>query len=160
MKRLFLIIPISLCIALPACKKVSGPADGNSIQPNNKLDSTIYMNATINGRKWQSDSVFSYSVKSSGNDSGIVNLEITGTQKVNDTANTIIFYISNYTGPNKYIINPPVNTATYYVGNNRHYASVGQVQITSDTAYALKGTFYFTADTITVTNGTFDVALP
>ncbi len=160
MKRLFFIFPIMLCAALPACKKTSGPADGNSVQKNNKLDSTVSMNAVINGRNWQTDSVFGYYVKYSGNDSGLVSLQITGTQLLNDTASTIIFYINRYNGPNTYIINPPVNTATYYIGSKRNYADSGVVIITSDTAYALKGTFSFKVDTALRANGTFNVALP
>jgi hypothetical protein len=161
MKRIFLIIPISICLALPACKKVSGPADGNSVQPNNNLDSTISINATINGRTWQSDSAFGYYVKYSGNDSGVVGLQITATQTLNDTLSSISFYISNYTGPSIYTIDPPINTATYYnIGNNRNFARSGQINITSDTAYSLRGTFYFTADTFTISSGKFNVALP
>lgn len=161
MKRLFFIIPIMLCAMLPACNKAKGPADGNSIQPNNKLDSTISMNATINGRNWQTDSVFGYYVKNSGNDSALITLEITATQKLNDTSSTIVFYIYNYTGPKTYTINPPANTATYYIGASRNFADSGVIIITSDTAYALKGTFNFKVDTAyRITNGAFNVALP
>ena len=160
MKRLFFIIPLALCFAIPACKKAAGPADGNSVQPNNNLDSTIAMNAVINGRNWAADSAFGYYVKFSGNDSGVVNLEITGTQMLNDTPTTITFNITNYTGPATYTINPPTNTATYYVGNFRNYALSGVLIIASDTAYSLRGTYHFIANTDTITGGTFNVALP
>ena len=161
MKRLFLIIPACIYLISPACKKASGPADGNSVQKNNNLDSTLSINAQINGNNWQTDSVFAYYVQYSGNDSGVVSLQIIATRKVNDSATSMIFYINNYTGPNTYTINPPINTATYYsYGNLRNYADSGQIVITSDTAYALKGTFTFTADTFRITNGTFNAALP
>ena len=160
MKRLFFIIPIFLYVALPACKKAAGPADGNSVQPNNNLDSTAAMNATINGKNWKADSAFGYYINYSGNDSGVINLEIIATQSNNDTLSTIIFNITNYTGPNTYPINPPVNTATYYLGNNRFYADSGVITVTADTAYAITGTFHFTVDTFRITNGTFNVALP
>jgi len=65
MKRLFLIlIPLSLCLGMPACKKAKGPANGNSVQPNNNLDSTVFMAATINGRDWLSDSAYGYFIRS------------------------------------------------------------------------------------------------
>ena len=142
-----------------ACKKTKGPANGKSVQPNNNLDSTVSMSALINGINWQTDSAFGYNVKHSGNDSGMVNLMITATNK-NKGVSTITINITNYNGPNTYAVNPPLNTATYYIGNYRHYASHGQIIIGSDTAYALKGTFTFIADTITVANGVFNVALP
>jgi len=161
MKRLLLIIPLFVCMAMPACKKASGPADGNSVQQNNNLDSTLSMNALINGGNWQTDSVFAYYVQYSGNDSGEMGLQITASRTIHDSATSFIFYITNYTGPNTYPINPPINTATYYsYGNIRNYADSGQIVITSDTAYALKGTFYFVAHTYTITGGTFNAALP
>ena len=118
------------------------------------------MNATINGKNWKADSAFGYYINYSGNDSGVINLEIIATQSNNDTLSTIIFNITNYTGPNTYPINPPVNTATYYLGNNRFYADSGVITVTADTAYAITGTFHFTVDTFRITNGTFNVALP
>jgi len=161
MKRLFFIIPILLYIAFTACTKASGPADGNSVQPNNNLDSTVSITATINGSNWHTDSAFGYYVKYSGNDSGEVDLKIIATQRLNDTVSTINFYITNYTGPNTYVINPPINTATYYnFGSNRNFANTGQIDITSETAYAIIGTFHFIAGTDTIKNGTFNVALP
>ncbi len=151
---------MSLFFGMPACKKAKGPANGNSVQPNNNLDSTVGMTATINGRDWKSDSAYGYFVLKSGNDSSNVNLMITATQKLNDTARTITFNINNYTGPNSYTINPPFNTATYYVGNFRHFSDSGIVIVASDTAYGLRGTFYFKADTFTIAAGRFDVAIP
>ncbi len=167
MKRLFVSIIILLCIAFAACKKASGPADGNSVQPNNNLDSTVSVSAVINGAQWQTDSAFGDIVKPSGNDSTLVGLMITATRIINDSgsavansSSTIVFNITNYTGPNTYTINPPINTATYYVGTNRHFASSGKFIVTADTAYSLKGTFSFVAGTDTVTNGVFNVAMP
>lgn len=161
MKRLFLIIPVSLWIALPACKKVRGPADGKSVQQNNNRDSTIAMNAMINGRSWQTDTVFAYYINYSGNDSGVISLQINGTQNSRDSVSSVTLYITNYTGPNTYTINPPLITATYYSnGNLRNFADSGQIVISSDTAYALKGTFSFTADTFRITGGVFNAALP
>jgi len=160
MKRLFVVGIVLLFVAAGACKKAKGPANGKSVQPNNNLDSNVLMTAVINAVKWRSDSAFGYLVKTSGNDSGRANLMITATQKSTNNPTTITLIINNFTGPNTYSINPPVNTATYYIGNNRHYAILGKVIITSDTAYALKGTFNFVADTISVTNGVFNVARP
>ena len=161
MKRFFLIIPAALCIALPACKKVSGPADGNSVQQNNNLDSTVTMTAQVNGTAWKTESVFAYLINYSGNDSGVVGLQVTGTQKIHDTASTFTFYITTYTGPDTYYINPPINTATFYSnGNVRNFADTGWLVVTSDTAYALKVVFYFVAGTYTITNGFFNEALP
>ena len=160
MKRLFLIIPISLCLAIPACKKASGPVNGKSVQPNNNLDSMVSMTATVNGQAWHSDTAYGYYVQYSGNDSNLRSLLITATQKINDTLTTITFNISNYMGPTAYTIDPPVNTATYYVGNFRNFGASGSVVITSDTAYALKGRFTFIAGTDTITSGVFNVALP
>ncbi len=160
MKRLFLIIPISLCLALPACKKASGPANLKSVQPNNNLDSTVIMTATINGQSWQADSAFGYYVQNSGNDTGTQNLLITATQTNTNPPTTITFNIYNYTGPNTYLINPPNNTAAYYVGNLRNFGRSGHITISSDTAYALKGTFTFIAGADTINSGVFNVALP
>jgi hypothetical protein len=160
MKRLF-IIPFALCVAVYACKKAPGPADGNSVQQNNNLDSTVAMTAMVNGSSWKSDSVFAYYINYSGNDSGVIGLQLTGTQKVHDTATTFTFYITTYTGPDTYYINPPINTATFYSnGNVRNFADTGWIVVASDTAYALKGTFYFATGTYTVSNGVFNAALP
>jgi len=120
----------------------------------------VSMNALINGRTWQTDSAFGSYVRHSGNDSGVTNLMITATRKKNDSISTIVFNITSYTGRNTYTINPPINTATYYFGNSRHYATSGQIIITNDTGVALIGSFHFVADSINVANGAFNVSLP
>jgi hypothetical protein len=160
MKRLIIAIPVILLCSFFACKKVKGPANGNSVQPNNHLDSTVAVSASINGAPWQTDSAFGYSIKYSGNDSGVSNLMITATNYRNHPATTMTFNITNYSGLNVYPVNPPFNTAAYYVGNIRYFATKGTITVTSDTAYALKGTFSFTADTLTISSGVFNVAIP
>ena len=160
MKRLLFIIPISFCLALPACKKAPGPANLKSVQPNNNLDSTVLMSATINGQTWKADSAYGYYVLNSGNDTATKNLMITGTQTSGSTPTTVTINIYNYTGPNTYTIDPPINTVTYYVGSLRNFGRSGQIVISSDTAYALKGSFSFLAGGDTVTTGVFNVALP
>ena len=160
MKRLAVIIPLILFISFAACKKSKGPANGNSVQPNNNLDSLVSMSATINGHLWQTDSAFGSYVQHSNNDSGITNLMITATRKKNDSISTIVFNITNFSGINTYTINPPIITATYYLGNMRHYATSGIIVVTNDSGSSLLGTFHFIADTISVTNGTFNVSLP
>jgi len=167
MKRLYIVIPILLLIAFGSCKKVSGPANGNSVQVNNNLDSTVFLTATVNGQVWKTDSAVGYLIKSSANDSLVNGLMINATKGTGDSAKTINFYITTYTGPGTYPINPPYNTATYYQGTTRYFATSGQVVLTLfqiatavDTGYALLGTFNFIADGDTVTNGSFNVALP
>jgi len=160
MRRLFIVIPVLLFCSFPACKKAPGPANGNSVQPNNNLDSTVSISATVNGAIWQTDSAFGQLVQYSGNDSGVANLLITATNKSNGNITTITFNLTNFTGPSTYKISPPVNMATYYIGNQRHLALQGVIVVTSDTGYALRGTFNFTADTISVANGVFNVATP
>ncbi|MFI5195929.1 MAG: hypothetical protein ACHQD8_02475 [Chitinophagales bacterium] len=160
MRRLFVVIAVMLLVSFAACKKVKGPANGNSVQPNNNLDSLVSMSAMINGHLWQTDSAFGSYVMLSGNDSGVVNLMITATRKKNDSVSTIVFHITNFTGINTYTINPPANTATYYLGNMRHYATSGAIIVTNDSGSSLIGTFHFAADTISVSNGTFNVSLP
>src|SRR4051794_18010848 len=107
MKRLVLAAVVLLFLIGNACKKAKGPANGKSVQPNNSLDTNVSISATINGIKWQTDSAFGYFVKTSGNDSGVVNLMITATKKLNNSPTTITMNIYNYTGPNTYMINPP-----------------------------------------------------
>ncbi len=159
MKRVITISAL-VFLAFAACKKAKGPANGNSVQPNNNLDSTVSVTALVNGVKWQADSAFGYFVKTSANDSGTVKLMIVATKKSKTNVTTFNLILNNYTGPNTYQINPPVNSATYYVGTARHWAILGKVVITSDTLYALKGTFNFVADSISVTSGVFNVASP
>ena len=165
MKKLGIVSVLLLIFAMSNCTKAAGPANGKSVQQNNHLDSTVSISADINGGKWQTDSVFGYNITSSGNDSTKVNLEIIATDK--GTSSSLIFYITNFTGANTYIINPPYNSITYYTGSIRHIATFGQIDVKvnrivvgKDTAYSLTGTFNFVADTFSVTNGVFDVARP
>ncbi len=165
MKKLGIFFVILSFFALSNCTKAAGPANGKSVQQNNHLDSTVSISADINDVKWHTDSVFGYNITSSGNDSTKVNLEIIATDKA--TSTSMIFYITNFSGANTYIINPPYNSITYYTGSVRHLATSGQIDmkvnlITSgkDTAYSITGTFSFIADTFNVTNGMFDVARP
>jgi hypothetical protein len=160
MKRLIIGIPLVLLCSFFACKKVKGPANGKSVQPNNHLDSTVAINASINGAPWQTDSAYGYNVKYSGNDSGVSNLMITATNYTTNPRSTITFNITKYAGLQVYTVSPPINAATYFIGNSRHFATKGTITFTSDTAYSLKGTFSFTADTFTVTGGVFNVAIP
>lgn len=116
--------------------------------------------ALINGENWQTDSAYCYKVGYSGNDTGKVNLLITASKRVSGNTSTIEFKLTNYYGPGSYAINPPLNTATYYIGNQRHFATSGEMIINTDTAYALIGIFYFTADSINVEQGIFNVTRP
>jgi hypothetical protein len=160
MKRYFIAVPILLFLAFLACKKAPGPANGKSVHQNNNLDSNVAMSALINGENWHTDSVYGYRVASSGADSS-VSLMITATQKnPNGPASTIVFNISHYQGVTTYPINPPNISATYYRGNERHFATSGQIIFTSDTAYALVGIFYFIADSFMVEQGAINVARP
>ncbi len=159
MKRLLFIL-VLLVIGVTSCKKNKGPKDVQSAQPDNGIDSILTMKALINGVDWSTDSAYSYKVKNSGNDTGIINLMVIATQNRNDTVSTITFTITGYEGVKEYIINPPTNTATYYSGNQRHYATSGSFDVKSDSGNILSGTFNFVADTIAATKGTFKVALP
>lgn len=150
-----------LATCMLACAKVSGPANGNSVQPNNRLDSTISVSALINGQQWQTDSAYSYRVVPSNNDSGKYNLLITATKNVSfGGPSTFTLIISNYAGPNTYPINPPVNTATYYAGAERHFATSGEIVVASDSPYAVIGTFNFIADSTHIEYGAFNVPVP
>jgi hypothetical protein len=158
MKRLLLIVVVLLAFA--ACKKATDSNLGVSIQPNNSLDSTVFLNANINGVQWNADSVFANTVRASGNDSGVINLLITAEKKDADSPKTVVLTITNFLGRGKYDIVPPANTATYYLGNNRHYATSGSITITSWANSSLTGNYEFVADSITVTSGSFNVVLP
>ena len=160
MKGLYITIFIFLIMAFTACKKAPGPANGHSISPNNNLDSMVSVSVLIDSQKWQTDSAFAYLIQTSGNDSLITGLMINCVKTTGNTARSINFYITNFSGPGIYLINPPYNTATYYVGTARNYATLGQIVITSDTAYSLIGTFNFIAGTDTISNGVFNVAMP
>jgi hypothetical protein len=157
MKTLLIISFLALAV-FASCKKVSGPANGNSVQPNNHLDSTVTISASINNILWKTDSAYGEYVNYSGNDSSRYSLEIIAYNDSSTTSMTI--YITDYTGVNTYPVNPPLNSITYYKGNTRYYATTGQINITGNTYPDLTGTFNFTADTLTVTNGAFNVALP
>jgi len=160
MNRLGVIIFVALCVATAACKK-KVYTSVHSVQQTNP-DSTVIMTATVNGQSWQTDSAFAYADQIT-NDSGAYNLTIVATNKTGKIPTTVYLYITNYRGPNTYNIDAPYNTATYYIGsigNNRNFASSGQITITSDIAYNLLGTFNFTADSITVANGSFNVLAP
>ena len=159
MKNRIAILFVLFCLVQFACKKSENPAMGVSVQPNNKLDTLVAMNAKVNGVNWQTDSVNGYNVLYT-NDSGRLNLFITATQKQGDTSTTISFTLTNYLGPATYTVSPPLNSAAYYVGNTRHMATSGQVVVVTDTNYAITGTFNFIADSITVTQGVFNVEKP
>ena len=144
-----------------SCSKTNGPANANSVQPNNKLDTLVAMNASINNHKFATDSAFGYNIKPLVTDSSFVmNLLITGSQTKADSISSISLSISNFTGPNTYNINPPYVTASWYLNNQRHYAGFGQIVILSDSNYALIGTFSFIADSVLVNNGSFNVLMP
>ncbi len=162
---------LALLGAVAACKKAAGPANGKSIQPNNRIDSLVSMNAQVNAAYWQTDSAFAYLAKQQNNDSQQVNLTITATNYSNSVPTTISFGINNYTGAKTYKISPPYASAFFYIGPRRFTATSGQVVITMnqivvrsvtgfDTGYSLNGTFNFDADTLHVTNGEFNVAAP
>jgi len=145
--------------AFASCKKNSGPADLPSVQQDNNLDTLVGMTATIDSSNWSTDSAHGYKIHSY-TDSGMVDLMITASRTANGVSSTIQLYISKYAGVGTYTIDPPSNTATYYNGSIRHFASTGQVAVTSDDQYGVVGTFQFVADSITVTNGKFNVASP
>ncbi len=159
MNRFLSISLILLTCWAVGCKKAKGPVNGNSVQPNNNLDSTVSITAIINGVTWHTDSAYAYYVKNSGDDSSKIALLITATNFSNPRT-SMTFNIAYYTGPGTYAIDPPLNTLTYYSGNDRHFATHGVITMGSDTAYALRGTFSFTADSVDATNGVFDVARP
>ncbi len=142
-----------------SCKKASGPADVKSAEQNN-IDSLLVMKALVNGAEWYTDSAYSYKVKKSDNDTDAFNLKIVATQIVDSNVTTIAFDIANFRGIGEYPVNPPWNTAIFYKGNERHFASSGIFIVSSDTSSVLSGQFNFVADTINVANGTFSVALP
>ena len=160
MKGFFTTIALFIFLAFAGCKKTAGPANGKSVQLNNNMDTLVAMSATINGTTFYTTDAYGYYVRYSAVDTGVVNLMITATMKRNDTTSSFLFSISNYKGPNKYLINPPVNTVTYYVGNTRYYATSGIISITSQTDYGLIGTFAFSADTLRIADGNFNVPRP
>jgi hypothetical protein len=93
--RKYLSLVIVVFAALVGCKKKSGPAAANSVQIDNRLDTLVSMSAMINGKAWQTDSVYGYRVRYF-NDTSKYNLLVTAIRKVNDTISTITFAINNY----------------------------------------------------------------
>lgn len=158
--RQFVFILFLIVAVLAACSKNKGPANGKSVQPNNRLDTLVSFTTLINRLSWHTDSVYGYFSHQAGNDSGYINLLINAYGNNNGVLNTVTISIFNFIGPATYPINPPATTATYYIGSKRHYATSGAVTITANTAYGLTGTFNFIADTFSVTNGSFNVAEP
>lgn len=152
MNRIFICFLIMTGLVFAACSKKKTAAPANNLQSN--PDSNVFMSATVNGTSWHTDSAIGYNILTSTNDSNRLGYQLTGTYN----GGAITLYITNYSGPAVYTINPPAISATYNMGNQRHYASSGQIEIISDTAYALIGNFNFTADSITVTNGKFNAA--
>ncbi len=159
MKRYIILLVLAIACVAGSCKKKKGLTPTRSVQQNNNLDTLVGMSAKIDGESWQADSVFGYRVNY-GADTGRMDLYVTATNTRNDTNRTISFTITNYTGVNTYRIDPPIVSATYYIGNERHYATGGSIVVTSDDQYGVIGTFNFTADTIIVTDGVFNVAKP
>ena len=161
MQRIYLLAVFILFSLFFSCSKTSGPANGNSVQPNNKLDTLVAMSANIGGSYFHTDSAFGYNVKPLISSTTLnMNLLINATEKNKDSTSTISLSISNFTGPNTYNINPPSVSATYYLNNQRHYALGGQIVIISDTGYSLIGTFTFIADSLLISNGKFNVLMP
>lgn len=161
MKKCVLILMVA-GIATGSCKKRTGPPDVQPAQPDTSLAAQITMSAVINAEPWKTDSSYSYKILNSGNDSNSYNVLIQAIRVANGEVSTIKLNITDFKGKGTYPVNPPVTTATYYNGNNRHYALTGNINITADTGRLLSGTFNFTADngTITVLDGQFKVALP
>ncbi len=159
MKKVLEVIVALSVIALAACSKKHGYAVTHSVVQDNNQDSLVGMDAVIDSVAWHTDSAYAYRVKYSG-DSTRMDLYINASRRLNDTVSTIAFTIVNYTGPKNYPIDPPATAATYYKGSERHFATIGSINIVSDTPYSVIGTFNFTADTIVVTNGKFNVAKP
>jgi hypothetical protein len=159
MKKGFIAVMILLCMVPVACKKKAKSNFGYSVKPVKGLDTLISAGAKINGQAWQTDSVIAYISKSPG-DSTKINLMVTATLKQNSSASTISFNVNNYTGINTYTVDPPYVSATYYLGNYRHYSGTGQVVISSDDSFGITGTFNFIADSTTVSEGKFNAAHP
>jgi len=142
------------------CRKAKGPSNIKSAQTDNSIDSLLNMTADINGKRWETDSAYSYRVKNSGNDSNVINLMVIATRKTNSITSTLKFNITNFTGIGNYPILPPMHTATYYYGSMRYFATSGMFTVIKDSGGVMSGSYNFIADTINVTNGTFVLALP
>ncbi|MEI8280184.1 MAG: hypothetical protein WCG87_10500 [Bacteroidota bacterium] len=117
----------------------------------------IYMSANINSTAWNSSSAYGNTITVSANGNSQSNMTIVGKTKVNGIGSEFSILLTNYTGVGTYTIAPPQITATFYNGNQRHYATTGQVNITKDSATYMMGNFSFIADTTHVTNGAFTV---
>ena len=157
MKNLAAVILLTLVFF--ACKKQSDPLDQPSIQQNNRLDTLVSFSGKINGAAWHTDSAIAYKV-AYAYDTSKYNILINAVNKSTDTPTTISFSISNFIGAHTYTINPPLISATYYQGSQRHLATSGQIVVTLDSNYAIIGTFNFVADSINVTQGVFNVETP
>lgn len=152
---------LSMCFSVAlACKKTKESDVGGSIGSGNAVDSNASLIAKINGDLWKADSAFGTFINGSGNDSGVVNLLIEAIHSTATPHRTILLNITSYPGPGTFPIAPPYYTAVYYLGNQRHYATSGEIVITGKQAGSLKGTFSFQADSITVTDGAFNVSMP
>lgn len=143
-----------------ACKKAKGPANVRSAQPDNSVDSLVTIKMSVNGVAWSTDSVYSYKVANSSNDSGAYNFMIIATRDKDGKVSTLNINITGYSGLRDYPVNPPINTVTYYADNHRYYATSGSVNIQSDSNKVLSGTFNFNADSIVVSKGSFKLAIP
>lgn len=159
MRKYAAVFVVFSLLALAACSKKRSYPVTNSVQQNNDQDSLVGMDAKINGQVWQTDSAYAYKIRYA-NDTAMRDLYINASRRVNDTISTISFTIVNYTGVNNYRVDPPNVTATYYVGTERHYATQGTINITTDGPYSLIGTFNFIVDSTVVTEGNFNVAKP
>lgn len=160
MKKFVFAIAVVSVVMAGACKKKPGPIDVPSAKPDTSIAAQITMSALINARQWKTDSSYSYRVRNSANDTLSYNLMIVATRIANNEISTINLCINDFKGKGSYPINPPVNTATYYNGNMRHYALSGNITITADTGRLFSGTFSFGADTVNVLDGRFKVAQP
>ena len=160
MRYIGLCIFAGLMLVFYGCAKNAGPGDAVSVQPNNKLDTLVSLSATIGSYSFSTLQAYAYNIQTPIPDSGHYNILITANANRNDSATAISMTIENFSGPDTYRIQPPLVTATWYVNNQRHYATSGNIVVISDTAYALIGVFSFMADSISVTNGKFNVLIP
>ncbi|NDC40596.1 MAG: hypothetical protein EBZ77_03455 [Chitinophagia bacterium] len=152
---LFLLVTVSCC----ACKKKRSTVNKHSVSPPKQLDTLVNITAKINGAIYKTDSVTGYKINYSA-DSGHFDLLVRATILQPTGQQTITFTLHDYNGVNTYYVSPPYTSATYYLGNQRFYATTGQFIVNSDDPYGIIGTFSFTADTIAVTDGVFNVAQP
>ncbi len=159
MKNFLAAIILLTCIVPVGCKKKTKTGIGYSVQPSKGLDTLVAMDAKINGVAWHSAGAVGYKIKSAI-DSTKVDLVVNATQGADNAAVTLTFTLTNYKGPATYPIDAPVVSAACYQAGFRHFATAGQVVVTSDGPYGVIGTFNFTADSVAVTDGTFNVAQP